>query len=426
MNSTVNLFLTGNLLPGFSAETAAPLLAKMMRVSDEKALKCLEGRKTLVKRGLATADSGKYLNALSRMGVEAEAVEVPQEVPLDISQETPVPVIVPVVQEDNHGFPSIAASFNEPAVEPESSIPLPSAPSFSIAAVDPTPAALPELSFASIATPTETKTLSMADLSVAEMPAVEEVTCPVCQTVQPKRTLCRQCGTDMPRALLAQQQNPQTKQADMAQAIPGLRQFDKVEEFTPSPFGFWPTGRIGRLRYLAFLIFAYLPVIVGGFFGGLFGGALGSMGKQPTFGILAILGLGCLISAVLMMRAAALRLHDFSFSGKWLFTPLVAFLMAITGSPVAALFTLLGFWVLSIMICFWPGDMEDNKYGSPAGENSVWVYLGSGFYALLIVISVFTTAGKAVAAYHDYQEKAYQKAHPEEGGGTMEQESTSS
>lgn len=426
MNSTVNLFLTGNLLPGFSAETAVPLLAKMMRVSDEQALKCLSGRRTLVKRGLPTADSAKYLQALSRMGVEAVIEEVPQEVP--------VSVIVPVVKEDSHGFPAITSHFSENLPSEKEAVGglvvMPAIKSVGAEPQEPGLPVIPELALSP--TPAERKPLTMADLvpvegaiidtPAIETPLIEEITCPVCQMVQPKRTLCRQCGTDMPRALLAKQQPREPDHGTKIQAIPGLRQFEKVEEFTPSPFGFWPTGRIGRLRYLAFQIFAYLPIIVGVFIGGL----LGVFTGKPTISVLAVIGVCSWIGVHLMMRATALRLHDFGLSGKWILTPFIAVLMVITGSPVAAVVTLMGFWVLSILICFWPGAMEDNKYGSPAGENTIWVYLGCILCVVLIAYSVISSATQAKAAYHDFQQMAYQKEHPEEGEYTTDNEATDS
>lgn len=56
---------------------------------------------------------------------------------------------------------------------------------------------------------------------------VAEVVCPKCGEAQPKRTLCRQCGLDMPRYEQAQQQAAEEAQAERL-ATPQTRSYGPI------------------------------------------------------------------------------------------------------------------------------------------------------------------------------------------------------
>ncbi|WP_028455210.1 nuclear transport factor 2 family protein [Chitinilyticum litopenaei] len=67
-------------------------------------------------------------------------------------------------------------------------------------------------------------------------PPVEEITCPKCARVQPKRTLCLDCGCDMPRMLAAQAAKPAaTGPAVAVTASPAQQGFRPTRE--PLPLG---------------------------------------------------------------------------------------------------------------------------------------------------------------------------------------------
>lgn len=69
-----------------------------------------------------------------------------------------------------------------------------------------------------------------------ETPAIEEITCPKCARVQPKRTLCLDCGTDMPRMLAAQNDKPHDATPASVSASPVQSQrFQPARE--PLPLG---------------------------------------------------------------------------------------------------------------------------------------------------------------------------------------------
>ncbi|WP_028452589.1 nuclear transport factor 2 family protein [Chitinilyticum aquatile] len=69
-----------------------------------------------------------------------------------------------------------------------------------------------------------------------ETPAIEKITCPKCARVQPKRTLCLGCGTDMPRMLAAQNDKPrETARASASTSPVQSQRFQPARE--PLPLG---------------------------------------------------------------------------------------------------------------------------------------------------------------------------------------------
>jgi uncharacterized membrane protein YhaH (DUF805 family) len=149
-------------------------------------------------------------------------------------------------------------------------------------------------------------------------------------------------------------------------------------DFTPHPLNLFSlSGRVGRLRYLAYAFPAYLP-LVGAV---IVGGINKSAGPLLIAGGLATLWLG--------VRVAVLRLHDLNLSGVWVLLPLLPMLSVFTGSPVfmigSAVFMLLGM----LALIFWPGSMMSNDYGPPPGPNTVWTIIGAVLFILLSVFGGF-------------------------------------
>jgi uncharacterized membrane protein YhaH (DUF805 family) len=222
---------------------------------------------------------------------------------------------------------------------------------------------------------------SRADEPLALIPlddaaTVETVVCPACGTEQPKRNLCRQCGTDMPRLLAAKEEAQRDPPAQSPFAPPTAMVRDvaaaRTETETPSPLAFSFQGRIGRLRYLAYFLPAYVPMLIGALIGGFFAGIAHSMvGFTISFGI------GALVTMALALRVAVLRLHDINRTGWWLLAPLPLGIIAAVSNTLGIALLVLFAAVFSLALLFWPGSSEDNDYGSPPGENTVWTTVGA-------------------------------------------------
>ncbi|HJV93787.1 MAG TPA: DUF805 domain-containing protein, partial [Azonexus sp.] len=146
--------------------------------------------------------------------------------------------------------------------------------------------------------------------ALAPAPAVAaEVVCPKCGAAQPKRTLCRQCGLDMPRYLAAQEAAEREARAEREAERESRRQ---------SPGGAWRgsgeqpagvlglgfSGRLGRLDYFSASLLSTTLWL-------LFVLAAVATGKT------ALAGLGLFLSAIYGIRCIVLRLHDTGKTG-WL------------------------------------------------------------------------------------------------------------
>lgn len=186
--------------------------------------------------------------------------------------------------------------------------------------------------------------------------AGEEVSCPKCGQVQPKRTLCRQCGLDMPRFLAAQEaaerEAREERAADLAARRSGSAGISHrtAGERQAGLIGIGFSGRFGRLDYLAaslastalWFVFVLLAV---------------STGKM------AFVGFGLLLSSIYGLRCIALRLHDTGRTG-WLalvvLVPLIGALMALA-------------------LLFIGGDEDENDHGpvpASSGARVAMVLLG--------------------------------------------------
>jgi uncharacterized membrane protein YhaH (DUF805 family)/glutaredoxin len=188
-----------------------------------------------------------------------------------------------------------------------------------------------------------------------------EVVCPKCGAAQPKRTLCRQCGLDMPRFLAAQAaadaQAREERAAELAarRSTPGsARPASGAAQAAVIGIGF--AGRLGRLDYFAgslvssalWLVFVVLAVYVG----------------KPAF-----VGFGLFLSVIYSLRCIALRLHDTGRTG-WL--------------ALVALVPLLGA-LMALVLLFIGGDADENDHGM--------VPVGGGARVLMALLALAVLSG---------------------------------
>jgi uncharacterized membrane protein YhaH (DUF805 family) len=335
MPSSFDIKLTGKTLPGYAPDAVASGLANLMKISPERAADLLAGHATTIKRGLDADRVPRYLQAIEAIGAEVRA---------DGCTESTAPLIAP------------------PAM---------------------TTKAAAELALVPIA-PTGGEATEAPD----------SIKCPACGTVQPKRNLCHDCGADMPRMLAAQEGANRQPQRESPAASPyapppaavGNARFGADDLVTPPAFGLSFEGRIGRVRYLAYGLPVYLPLMIGAILASLFMGEGRSMLPIVVFG-----GIGVVLTLIMAVRIAVLRLHDFNLSGRWLLLPIVGAGLASLGGSGGVLFVAAVMIVGSLALLLVRGSDGDNNFGPPSGPNTALTVVGAIIVVVLGGVGKMTT-----------------------------------
>jgi uncharacterized membrane protein YhaH (DUF805 family) len=140
-----------------------------------------------------------------------------------------------------------------------------------------------------------------------------------------------------------------------------------------------PSGRIGRLRYLAYNTVGWLLLAV---LGGVAGG-LGAALSAPTL-MLVGAGLGYAAFVVFGVLLTILRCHDMDWSG-WL-----CLLMIVP--------------LVNLVFLVVPGTKGANRFGAPTPPNTLGVKLLGLALPLVMVLGIL--AAIALPAYQDYTKRA--------------------
>ena len=311
-----SIMFAGEVLPDFTLDTVKANLASLFKSDLSKIEALFSGQPVPLKRDLASAEADKYLAALQRAGAKVSK----QSEGLQLS----------LVATDDHPEDSAAA----PA-------------------------------------PAETATSST------------RMTCPKCAHEQAKAVECEACGIIIEKYLARQAQlqeeaasiqssitstSPATESEAPVSASPYAPPQANVAEQLPEfgelkPFGI--TGRIGRLRYLAWslvLILVMAPAL---------GIAALGMGISDTVGIILIAGV-TLAMVVVSVQIGVQRLHDIGWSG-WLY---LLNLVPIVGSV---------FPLLTLLI---PGNAGANRYGPPQPPNSTAVKVLASLWLVILLLVV--------------------------------------
>lgn len=340
----VRLVFAGELLEGHTADEVKRLFGQMFKLEGDRLAAVFSGKRTVLKHQIGREDGERYVDRLRKLGMRV-LVE-----PLDAP---PEPQAVP-------GVPA------------------------------PTPAVPPQPAEPAVGT------LSLQELA-------DEVQCPNCGNRQQKKfVLCKQCNTDIPRALESKREDAERARAERQAAremaanggrfappnaeVDGERSTDLVE---PPPFASLSfEGRYGRASYINTWGASMLVVFGVGVIAAVLTPVLGKLILLP----LGLLGLAWLVWGI---RVTALRLHDFNRSGWWMLLTLIPYVGVIG----------------NLVISLWPGTAEENDYGpKPRRGNMV----------LAIAICVLSTVGLgimaavALPAYNDYVKRAQQKAEQAE------------
>jgi uncharacterized membrane protein YhaH (DUF805 family) len=153
---------------------------------------------------------------------------------------------------------------------------------------------------------------------------------------------------------------------------------------TPSVIALSFTGRVGRLRYMAYTwpVMALSAV-------GIAAAVLGPLHKTaPNIPLMILVGI---LWFWLWLRLMALRLHDVNRSAKWLLALwlLPAVLAAAgDGQQMIALGGGL-FWIVALLLNLLPGTDGDNDYGPPPGPNTVLVNVGAVLFIAFTAFAVY-------------------------------------
>lgn len=293
MSDTVQLFLSGQVLPGFAPGEVAIALARLLKISETQAQAMLAGQETLIKRSLPLAQLAQYQQTLTRLGVGTRVQG--QEAPMQ-------PAAL--------------------AVEPAAAVVKPDS------ALDSTDAA------------------QVSAQAEARM---------VSESVPPAK------------AKQLEQRHWYT---------------DSEPAHTPAAFGWDYTGRLNRLRYMAYGLLAMLPIFALVLLVSL-SVSLGAVAAAWVIGLV-----GGAASVWLLLRVLVLRLHDLGLSGHWLWLlVLLGMLMAVPLPGMKMAVNIL-ISLLSLLLCLWPGRARENEHGAPNGPNHGWIIAGAVLYALLSIATL--------------------------------------
>lgn len=311
----------GELMPGAALDSVKENLARLFKSDADKIDALFNGRAVALKRDLEDGEADKYLAALQRAGA-------------NVRKEPDIAAGLSLVETEDHQLQ----------------------PSANMA-------------------PTPTPIMTVDEQS--------NMTCPKCGHTQPKAIECQACGIVIEKFLARQAQLAESTPVVVAPATVAASPYAtpqaQVGEALPEfgelrPFGV--TGRIGRMRYLAWsmvLILAALPVV---------GLTALLMSQFPVIGgILFTLEIIALV--VVNVQFGVQRLHDIGWSG-WLY--LLNF-VPFVGS------------VFPLLMMVIPGTQGPNRYGQVQPPNSTsvlvmaWISIGSGILAVLAIIGVLMFAG---------------------------------
>ena len=230
-------------------------------------------------------------------------------------------------------------------------------------------------------------------------PRKAEVACPKCGERQPMSLLCRNCATNLEMALAARAEDDRAARAeriDATRARHGLPPMNQSASGTgaghartrtragaddpPPLWGVGWDGRIGRLNFATGMVVlwalqAVVAIVVHRMPGALAG----------TLTMLAYIAM-----FAMSLRQSALRFHDRGHSG-WLnllwSAPYVVFALFLISPRIGMRLLIpavLVYVAVAVYLLFFPGDGDDNEYGSTPREGSGGVLLGAivAFFAM--------------------------------------------
>lgn len=148
------------------------------------------------------------------------------------------------------------------------------------------------------------------------------------------------------------------------------------------------SGRIGRIRYLAYITFLSLLMYAALFIGGMGAVIVGAEGGGiSTLGLL-VMGVAWIAAIIGSIVFVVRRLNDLDTSGWLSLLMLVPLVNAIFG----------------LVLVFAPGSKGPNRYGPEPVKNSVGIMVAG--LVLPVVMTIGILAAVAIPAYQGYVERA--------------------
>lgn len=150
------------------------------------------------------------------------------------------------------------------------------------------------------------------------------------------------------------------------------------------------SGRIGRLRYLAYSMVIQLILFGAMIALSMISGVLSALSSSVGIGI-GVIGMVIVVIVALVfgIAIAVRRINDFNKSG-WMSLLLI---IPLVGT------------VMALVLLFMPGSQGDNNYGAAPAPNSTGVIIGALCVPVVIVLFGILAA-IAIPAYQGYVERA--------------------
>lgn len=345
-SAQVRLVFAGEVLSGFSVDEVKRSFAQAYRVEGERLEEVFAGGRTVIKRAIALADADRYVQKFRHMGMKVMVETADGK-----------PVAVPAAPAPAATTPPIPAA-KAPTAAP-------------VAAPPPTPlaATIPPLA-----------------------PLEEQVTCPNCGERQPKRAFCRNCSTDIERAIANKQEELDRARAERLAArnggggryappkSGGAVGYEPTEDLPPV-LSLSFEGRIGRIAYFNTGMLSLVGIMVIAVAAAVILPIFRSVG----FALLLIPVFAAFV--IWTVRASALRLHDLNRSGWW------SLLLSV---PVLG-------GLLSLAMMFWPGTDGDNDYGPQPRRGNAVAAVITGVLLVLMLLASFSS-------YRSYVKRAREAA----------------
>ncbi|WP_168734247.1 DUF805 domain-containing protein [Pseudothauera nasutitermitis] len=330
--------ISGRTLDGAPLSSVKAEVGEAFHLRDEQLDRMLSGKPRVVSRSTTAEGAERLLARLRALGLEAHAELLAEN--RDEAPSAPRP-----------------GSGNPPASRP--------------AAGNPPQADGQEL-FALAGPQSPAHNHTAAPMVLEALPA-DGVTCPKCGESQPKRTLCRACGLDMPRYLASKEaeerEQREARTAELAARRPGTAALSRPGGDRPALLSLGFAGRFGRLDYFAASLFSTLLWLI-------------PVWLAVVTGKNAFAGLGMLLSFVYALRCIALRLHDTGRTG-WM--ALIA-VVPVIGA------------LMALALLFIGGEEEHNEYGPAPAEAGVG-------RALLTLAACVAVSGFVYGAITDSPER---------------------
>lgn len=176
-------------------------------------------------------------------------------------------------------------------------------------------------------------------------------------------------------------------------AAPGSDVRDGAAESYSKVTPFSVSGRLGRVRYMGYLMALLLVVWLGGVLLGVLSALFVHAPKGAASpALIVVMGIFFLATTVGAFILAIQRIHDFNASG-WL--SLLLLVPIVNG-------------IFGLALWFIPGTDGPNRYGAKTPPNGVGITIMAVLVPLFMVAYVGMLSAIAIPAYQQYVKKAHE------------------